>query len=96
MKLFRRIKAEIAYRMAVRAANAGYERTGRTHYVMPTESGKLMIVTAKSFSYLRNTKRADKGIRVRNLHRESLYNTDCRSKKGKRIRKEKYLRWLGL
>ena len=95
--IFKRIRCEIMYRQATAKADcASRKNNGEIFYVLPTQKGKLMIMNRSLFEAFRKTRLVDSDIKARDLFRDCVYHTSCRSEKGKRSRKRKFLRWKGL
>lgn len=95
-KLLHRIKCEIMYRKAVSLADKTSAKNGKVYFVMPTETGKLMVISYEEYCAFRKAKLTPRDLRPRDMFRESLYHTNCKSKKGKQYKKHKFLRWQGL
>lgn len=96
-KIFKRIKCEIMYRQATAKADyASKKKNGEIFYVLPTQKGNLMIMNRSLFETFKRAKLVDNDMKVRDLFRDCVYYTNCKSKKGKASRKRKFLRWKGL
>lgn len=96
-KIIKRIKCEIMYRQATAKADyASKKNNGEIFYVLPTQNGKLMIMNRPLFETFKRKKQVDNDMKVRDLFRDCVYHTNCKSKKGKASRKRKFLRWKGL
>ena len=96
-KIFKRIKCEIMYRQATaKADSAAKKNKGEIYFVLPTEKGNLMIMNRPLFEAFKKTKLVDKDMKSRDLFRDCVYHTNCKSERGKRSRKRKFLRWKGL
>ena len=96
-KIFKRIKYEIMYRQATTKADyASKKNNGEIFYVLPTQNGNLMIMNRSLFETFKRTKLVDNDMKVRDLFRDCVYHTNCKSKKSKVSRKHKFLRWKGL
>lgn len=96
-KIFKRIKCEIMYRQATAKADyASKKNNGEIFYVLPTQKGNLMIMNRSLFEAFKKTKLVDSDMKVRDLFKDCVYHTNCKSEKGKRSRKRKFLRWKGL
>lgn len=96
-KIFKRVKFEIMYRQATAKADyASKKNNGEIFYVLPTQKGNLMIMNRSLFEAFKKTKLVDNDMKVRDLLKDCVYHTNCKSEKGKRSRKRKFLRWKGL
>ncbi len=95
-KIFKRIKSELTYFRAVTMADNAHSRYGCDYFVMPTESGKLIVINKEEYRLFRNRKWTPREVKARDLYRECLYHTSCNSHKAKVAKKRKYLRWKGL
>ena len=79
-----------------KADYASKKNNGEIFYVLPTQKGNLMIMNRSLFETFKRTKLVDNDMKVRDLFRDCVYHTNCKSKKGKESRKRKFLRWKGL
>ena len=96
-RIIKRIKCELMYRQATAQADcASRKNHGDIYYVLPTQSGKLMIMNRSMFATFRKAHLTDPDFKIRDLFRDCVYHTNCMSKNGKRNRKRKFLRWKGL
>lgn len=93
---FKRIQCEIIYRKAVDMANRAAQKNQEVYFVLPMSSGKLIVVNKEQYKYFREKKLTPKDAKVRDLFKDSVYHTLCKSEKGKRQKKLKYLRWKGV
>lgn len=95
--IIKRIKCEIMYRKATAAAEyASRKKGGEVFYVLPMQSGKLMVTDRKMFEQFKKAHLTDKDFKARDLFKDCVYHTLCRSKKGRQSRKRKFLRWKGM
>lgn len=94
-KLFRRIKCELMYRQAVIKADKAAKSSNDVFFVLPTESGKLMIMTKSMYELFRRKKLVPKDAYAKDLFKDSVYHTRCRSVNAKRAKKRKFLKWKG-
>lgn len=95
--IIKRIKFELIYRRSVSAADSASRKSGgETFFVLPTHGGKLMVMSRKDFTSFKKAHLVDSGFKPRDLFRDCVYHTNCRSSKGKRSRKRKFLRWKGM
>ena len=76
--------------------SAAKKNKGEIYFVLPTEKGNLMIMNRPLFEAFKKTKLVDKDMKSRDLFRDCVYHTNCKSERGKRSRKRKFLRWKGL
>lgn len=53
MNIFKKIKAEIVYSLAVRKADNAHSENGERYYVMPSEDGRLVVVDRRNFRILK-------------------------------------------
>lgn len=96
-RIVKRIQCEIIYRQATaKADRASRKKGGDIFYVLPSESGKLMVMNRQMFAAFKKAHMTDNDMKVRDLFRDCVYHTLCHSKNGKRSRKRKFLRWKGL
>ncbi len=95
-RLAYRIKCELMYRKATAAADRMASKNGDIYYVLPMESGKLMVINRSEYMAYRKVGLTPKDGKPRDLFHDCLYHTNCRSVKSKRNRKGKFLRWKGL
>lgn len=102
MNIFRKIKASIRYREAVRQANEAHQETGQRYYVMPTSGhkGMLIIMDRKNFRKLKQKGYIPQNVRVTDLERECFYCTSYRNGKGMlpdfitTMKRKEYYKWL--
>lgn len=94
MNIIKRIKCEITYRMAVNSAERLHTINGKDYFVMPLHHGRLIVLSRAEYTWHRREGNAPKEIKPRDLYRECVYHTHCLGKKGKVVRKNRWLRWL--
>lgn len=94
--IFKRIKSELMYRKAVCAADKAAKKSGEVHFVLPMESGRLIATNRKHFEAFKRMKLADKSVKTKDLFKDCVYHTNCRSRNGRRSKKRKFLKWKGL
>lgn len=94
-KILKRIKCELMYWNAVQTANKLNRKMGVVYFVMPTESGKLMVMNYDEYVLYRKKGYTDKDLKPKDLFKESVYHTNCKSKAGKQHKHRKFLRWKG-
>lgn len=95
VKLFKRAKCELQYWEACRKADKLAMRTGVVFFVLPLESGKLIVIDKDGYEKFRIRHLTPKDMPPRDLFRESVYHTRCRSINGRKSKKRKFLRWKG-
>lgn len=95
-KLAYRIKCELMYRKATAAADRMASKTGDIYYVLPMESGKLMVINRNEYMAYRKIGLTPKDGKPKDLFHDCIYHTNCHSKKGRLHRKGKFFRWKGL
>lgn len=94
-KTIHRIKCELMYCKATAAADKMASKNQDIYYVLPTESGKLMVINRSQYMIFRKAGLTPKDGKPKDLFRDCLYHTNCHSKKAKQNRKGKFLRWKG-
>ena len=82
MNIFKKIKAEIVYSLAVRKADNAHSENGERYYVMPSEDGRLVVVDRRNFSILKRKNYISKDASVADMQRECFYCTPYRYGKG--------------
>ncbi len=95
-KLFYRIKCELMYRKAKAAAQKASSKDGDIYYVLPTESGKLMVINRQQYLAFRKVGLTPKDAKPKDLFRDCVYHTNAKSRNAQLSRKRKFLRWKGL
>lgn len=101
MNPFRKIKAYLRYREAVRKADEAHERTGARYYVMPASGTKkvLLIMDRSNFRKLRHTGYITNKAFVADLNRECFYATPYRNGSIKmsasviKLKRQQYYAW---
>ncbi len=94
--IVKRIKCELMYRKAKAAALRASLKSGETYFVLPMESGRLMVISKNQYLAYRKAGLTPKDAKPKDLFRDCVYHTDARSSKAQRNRKRKFLRWKGL
>lgn len=81
MNVFKKLKAYLRYREAVRKANEAHERTGERYYVMPASSTKksLLVMDRFNFRRLKHKGYITNKAFVADLERECFYATPYRN-----------------
>lgn len=101
MNPFRKVKAYLRYREAVRKADEAYEKTGKRFYVVPT-SGKtktLLIMDRENFRKLKQKRFITRNAYIRDLENKCFYATPYRNGSGKfsnavlSVKKMQYYQW---
>lgn len=82
MNIFKKIKAEIVYSLAVRKADNAHNENGDRYYVMPSEDGRLVVVNRRNFRILKRKNYISKDASVADMQRECFYCTPYRNGKG--------------
>lgn len=95
-KIFKRIKCELMYRKAKAAALKASSKDGEIYYVLPMESGKLIVINRQQYLAYRKVGLTPKDGKPRDLFKDCVYHTNAKSKKAQLNRKQKFLRWKGL
>lgn len=75
MNIFKKIKAEIVYSLAVRKADNAHSENGERYYVMPSEDGRLVVVDRRNFRVLKRKNYIPKDASVADMQRECFYCT---------------------
>lgn len=96
-RFFKRIKCELMYRKAVGLAEkASALHQSEVYFVLPTAGKKLMVASKAEYLVLRKKKYTDKDAKPRQLYKDAIYHTLCHSKKAKRDKHRRFLRWQGV
>ncbi len=95
-QLIYRIKCELMYRKATEIADKKAYHNGCIYYVLPTESGKLMVINRQQYMEYRKLGLTPKDGQSKDLFHDCVYHTNCNSAKGKEHRKRKFLKWKGI
>lgn len=82
MNIFKKIKAEIVYSLAVRKADNAHSENGERYYVMPSEDGRLVVVDRRNFRVLKRKNYIPKDASVADMQRECFYCTPYRNGTG--------------
>ena len=102
MNIFRKIKATLRLREAMRQADKAHSETGMRYYVMPTSgtSGQLVIMNRNNFRKLKQKGYISCTVFVTNLERECFYCTPHRNGTGELtseahfLKRQQYFSWL--
>ncbi len=93
--VFKRIKCELMYRKATAAADKAASKHGGVFFVLPMQSGRLMVVNKQQYAKFKRLHLAPRDAKVKDLYTDCVYHTRCFSEKGKASKKRKFLRWKG-
>ncbi len=79
MKFFKRFRASLRLREAIRQADKAHKETGERYYVMPATSKRgetrLLIMDRRNFRKLKQKRYISRNAMVRHLERECFYCT---------------------
>lgn len=75
MNIFKKLKAHLRFREAVRMANKAYAETNQRHYVLPSPDGMLIVMNRKNFRGLKRKGYIDRRAYILGLERGCLYCT---------------------
>lgn len=103
MNIFRKLKASLRLREAIKQADKAHKETGERYYVMPTtgKRGQLVIMDRKNFRILKRKKYINHNAGVNELKRECFYCTPYKSGNGKlsseiiAYKRNLYFEWVG-
>lgn len=101
MNVFKRLKAHLMYRDAVKKADEAFERTGQRHYVMIGAGKKknLLIMDRFNFRKLKHKGYITNQAFVSDLERECFYCTPYKNGNGKLnsmaigVKKRQFINW---
>ena len=83
MNIFKRFRAVLRLKEAVRQADKAHKETGERYYVMPNgNSGKLIIMDRFNFRKLKQKRYVSHNVFVSDLERECFYCTPYRNGNG--------------
>ena len=102
MNIFRKIKAILRLREAIRKADEARSKDGQRYYVMPTSgtSGQLIIMNRENFRKLKHKGYISHTTFVNDLERECFYCTPYRnglkelSPEEIAIKRKQYYSWV--
>lgn len=83
MNVFRKLKSYVQLREAVKRADAAHAKTGQRYYVMPSMSGKLLVLDRDGFRVLKKKKYISRHAKMRDVLNECFYFTPYWDGKGK-------------
>lgn len=75
MNIFKKFKAYLRFREAVKKANEAHLINGQRYYVLPTDDGKLVIMDRKNFRGLRRKGYLARNISIATLANSCIYHT---------------------
>lgn len=84
------------YWEACRKADKCAMQTGDVFYVLPLESGKLIVLNKDAYESYRIRNLTPKDAPPRSLYKNSVYHTRCFSINARKSKKRKFLKWKGL
>lgn len=101
MNIFRKFKAYLRLKEAVRKAEKAHEETGERYYVIPVDSSnKLIVMDRKNFRKLKFKGYLPSGLHVSNLERGCFYCTSYRNGKDSlpqnivEMKRKQYYNWI--
>lgn len=102
MNIFKKLRASLRLREAIKKAEQAFKETGERYYVMPTASykGELIIMDRRNFRKLKQKGYISHDVRVTDLERECFYCTSYRNGDGVlpdsivAIKRKEYYKWL--
>lgn len=83
------------YRKAKAAALKASSKDGDIYYVLPMQSGKLMVINRNQYLAYRKVGLTPKDAKPKDLFHDCVYHTNAKSRKAQQSRKRKFLRWKG-
>lgn len=101
MNVFRKFKAYLRYREAVKKANEAHERNGQRYYVMPAAGKKKVLLVMDRFNFrkLKHKGYITNKAFVADLERECFYATPYRNGSAQmsrpviELKKQQYYAW---
>jgi hypothetical protein len=77
MNIFRKFRATLRLREAVKLANKAHQQTGKRYYVMPSvgSNGKLIVMDRQNFRKLKQKRYVSNQAHIFDLVRECFYCT---------------------
>ena len=100
MNIFRRIKAVLALREAIRQADEAHANGGGRFYVLGGSDGKLIVTDKKNYRILKRKGYIDKNATTQDALNECFYFTPFKNGDGyitneqRNIKAEQYMRWV--
>lgn len=102
MNIFKKLKASLRLREAIKKAEQAHQETGERYYVMPTagSKGQLIIMDRKNFRRLKAKGYISQKVKVNDLEKECFYCTSYRNGDGAlpdfiiRMKRNEYFLWL--
>lgn len=99
MNIFKRFRAYLRFKEAVRQADRAYEKTQQRYYVLPTPDGKLIIMERRNFRLLKRKGYIARYASIYGLERGCLYHTpyaNGRKRMSKERMEEQYSFYLSM
>lgn len=99
MNIFKKFKAFLRFREAMRQADKAFLQTNQRHYVLPTPEGMLIIMNRKNFRELKRKGYINRKAYVLGLEKGCLYCTPYgNGTRGmsKETSKERFKRYLDI
>jgi hypothetical protein len=99
MKFFRRLKAYLALREAIRKADDAHASGGGRYYVLGTTDGKLIVTDKKNYRGLKRKGYIDRNATTQDALNECFYFTPFRNGSGAitplgvELKRKQYLSW---
>ena len=100
MKLYRRFKAYLALREAIRKADDAHSRGGGRFYVLGTADGKLIVTDKKNYRGMKRKGYINKNATTQDALNECFYFTPFKDGHGciipeiLAIKRKQYLSWV--
>lgn len=104
MNVFKRLRASLRLREAIRQADKAHSENGHRYYVMPTSgtSEQLVIMDRGNFRKLKQKRYISPQVFVKDLEKECFYCTPYRSGAGElsqediEKKRSQYFAWLNM
>ena len=102
INIFKRFRAALRLKEAIRQAEKAHQVNGQRYYVMPTSgtSGQLIIMDRANFRKLKQKRYINRSTFVSDLEQECFYCTAYRNGTGKlsssdiQAKRQQYYSWL--
>lgn len=100
MKFFRRLKAALMLREAIRKADNAHANGGGRFYVLGTADGKLIVTDKKNYRGLKRKGYINRNATTMDAERECFYHTPFKdghgaiSDLGIKFKRRQYLAWV--
>lgn len=83
MNIFKKFRAFLRFREAVKVADNAYQKSGQKHYVLPQVDGKLLVMDRKNFRGLRRKGYISRNVSLSLMASHCIYSTcDARGRGG--------------